>query len=806
MKRYLCAAMAALLMLMSAPLAAQSTELPDVGVGAPRTSLIYIIARPKMLMALAGHDGKEYVWEKELQKQLGGDMPEDMPEEARRGSPSQLVKAAMESVLPLLENSTRIDIALTDVSTGGPLMYLDITLAQDAKVELTPDWVKQLAEQSEGEFTHSPVTIAGLKGVRYNAGRRGQMTIIAFEHKGHLYLCSADSVAQELADGLMNGSKEGESLQELERFRSWYFNRKGSGFEMWINAHEFRRWLQRIDGGLPEEIMAAYDEVDKLIELRTWQQFVIGLDYDTRYGVISHDVSIETRRPLPLFEKAQLKAASFGPIGKYVPESAVGVTGVQLGDVNGMIGRLRADLDRVLEKFIEMDGGRERSAEAVPAVPDDDGRFRTPQGMEEEKQGPFSQMLAELDSQLAEVGLSRTELLGAMTGGALAGVVKPANADEGYRFGQDTPMLFVLGLKDREVMIKALENVMASAKEQGSDRLVAIDTENGRLFYETAHCTSALLVTEDALLIAQLNSWPEDENDKTCINLIDSMVNAAKTDKQMQGVVGDLLKGTSTFFFGADLYSIIKGAEDIDRSESARLDRYSRPNFAKPAASFLDPGMALTGVVTITERRIDFNVKLHKTWVPKLIDMAIASSKRHDPRMEYAQQQLGTLYAHMQNSYVMGNQPLPSTFAAMLAEGTIHKTMLQSPFDPQFENSASLQWFPGAGAMEPEMDDIPDARIVRAAAEKGFVSYTLVDKPDLKAHGKWLIAAYETDANTAGGRLVLYSNGNVGWLHASVWEQALKLAAAGKEIPSRYSWESEPSEAEDMPPFPGDDD
>jgi len=819
-------------LVMGAPLVAQDDPMADVGIGAPRTTLAYMVTRPRTMMAIAGHNGVKYSWMPERPKAPAEGEPEEM-----QGGDMKLMWMASDTFLPLFETSSRLDVVLVDVSTGGPRMYLDLTLAANAKVELVPEWLAELDKEAE-ELTITDATFHGIATKRYSFGE-GMPDIYAFVREGHLYVCAFDSVAEGLCNGFTNGSRDGESLAESTTFKSWYRNRKGTAIDVWLNAREFRRWVDRGEGALPPAGRQLYEDLDALLQLRTWTQFTLGLDYDVTQGRMQLDVDIVSRKEIPLFEKTQFTSKSFATIGKYAPEGSLAITGFQMGDLNGLIERMTEDFDRIgasvmkLEQEMrprgrpdqfpmpEGEGFPEDKGEVPPMPPmpeKGDGGMRSMQepGMGggeddgEPKAGtaskPFSDMMAELKEQLAELGTTPQELFAVFDGSFLVGVRGQEKSPWGdLELFSENQAFFVLGLKDSAKFIAIMNKAMAALGESNPDggspiQAIKVGELPGFLFEGRG---PALVVTKDALLVSLTGNF-EDPNGSMAA-MIASSTKPSPTDA---AVVGRLARSTATMVLGFDIYRAMIEKEEDQLAATKKLSTDARPNFDPSIKPYVKPGFAVSAALNMDAKSLNFKVVLTGIHMDKMIELAMTSSGGMPPAQNgyfYADSQLNQLFGKFHENFINKGEALPKALDEAVKAGKLRRMYLQSPNDPRFEGAAQLNWFPG-DMVDNEEFQAPQNAIIKANEAKDFISYTLVPGADLtKIDGSYILV-YETEANTAGGRMVLYTNGMTGWLHADVWEKAMELVKAGKPIPAPEGFNPWGKGFPDMPPMPNGDD
>ncbi len=796
-------ALVAIALGLAVPVLAQDLPMADVGQGAPRETLAYVVAKPSTLMALAGWDDGKFIWWQE--EPVMPDMPEGME------PPKNPAKAAMDTFLPLIRDAKRVDIAMVDVATAGPRMYIDVTLAEGATVEFAPDWLREIAEQSEGEFTITPAKLHGIDAYKYTVGD-SFFPLFAFTHAGHLYICISDTAADQLASGLTRGPIES-SLADFSRFKEWYSSRRDSSIEVWFNAYEIRRWVERGEGVLPEDIRELIAELDKNLELRTWTQLTFGLDYNPEAQTAGIDLDIQARRNIPLFEKAGFKGASFAPLARWLPSGTVGLVGMQFGDINGLIERLGPDLDSFAKTMEDRErakrdawerewGGPEDGFPPMPPQPEG-GPDRQEGPEPKQPAGPFSAMLMQLDEQLAEIGVTSKELFATLTGSVIAGTVRP-EGDGGYTFMQDGGQVVAIGIKDHDKLHQILVRGMAKLNEENEGEVTPMPIPgftDGWLFTNSGVMVA---LSKDALVTVIYQG-----DDESAVALMRTLPGDSTTTgtggADLRGPLGELARSTSTMILGVDIYDAMRGTELLQIEDSQALSVYARPFTGTPIDNFVSPGFGVGVSATMTEKSLSFSVRFNRVQVAKLYQMAGSLGGGWDNKHNYAESQLQQLFGEIHQKYTNQGKPVPADINQLVADG-IHRAYFQNISDSRFENAEHVGWFVPPSELDAEwFAGDPAVAAIKANATKDFSSYTLVPNAAFSNFGAPVIVMYETEPNTHGGRVVLYSTGQVGWLHNNVWEQAMALTKEVKPIPAPSPWGDFPGMDDFPEEFPGED-
>ena len=83
------------------------------------------------------------------------------------------------------------------------------------------------------------------------------------------------------------------------------------------------------------------------------------------------------------------------------------------------------------------------------------------------------------------------------------------------------------------------------------------------------------------------------------------------------------------------------------------------------------------------------------------------------------------------------------------------------------------------------------AETIEKNEKEGFRSFKLAEgklAEHLNNYATGMIVLYQEKPDTLGGHMLLYADGQVGWLHAEALKQALDLNKEGKPVPAEDAW------------------
>jgi len=816
------------------PLGAQTAagERASVGQGAPRSTFAYVSANPQKLRALAGHDGERFTW-------MPAEGEGDMPPEARQMI--EYINSIFENASHL--DMAMIDGRISDEGPM-PAMYMDFTLQAGFTPDVQPEFFNGPVEEGMLEITVEEINGTMVNRYRimerkynYDAwdekdwdkgaeakpaeggphedsddgagseerqmgpddGMDGEgedmpeepdytlepvLDIYTLQQGNHFYVATFYSVIERLVRGLGGSDLDGESLADFRRFAQWYNGeRTGAAVEVWINAYELRRWVERVQ---PGEMKSINDLASPELDMRNWTQVVMTMDYDEAARDSSMSISVASRKPIPALEKLNFPVRP-NMLARYIPDGALAVGGMHFGDPTGLYARIKEDLREIVNTQAEADRKRQAEWEAEERRweeedsspkegfgggdkeerqmgPDDPG-MDEPMGPDDEMEGDdFDRAIEELNKNLGEMDADLDTVL-EIFNGSMAGFWDRAlpGIDNDMEPGDKQPIGLVLGLRQRQRLIDLVENFIGQQALENPDReFITRYKLNGLPGYQVEDDFS-FVVAEDAMLCAF------HRNQDRARDTLTRMVNQAASGQAGDGA--SVLKSVASGVFQLNIGKMLHGKREIEVANSTRLHPDAEPMEEDSPANHIDPNANFTFSLTHDVTSFTFSMKAHALNFGTAIDMGMIASE-WDQRESYARDQLYDVGNALQE-YSYANDSYPESLDVLLESEAIRLAHLQSPYDKRFENSDQLSWFNGHGLDDEWNDGDPSAEAARAAEKKGFVSYTYVGAQAM-GESDFKIAIYQTNADAQGGRYVVYANGQVGWLHDAVWGEALE--------------------------------
>lgn len=845
-------AVLATIALCASALAAQ--QAPGPGDLAPRTGTIaYMISdRPDALYRLFGRDSKGGWKLRSFAESMMRKQHEQDPdsEEAQRD------QAVFDYIFGSYEAVQRVEIALIDVTLDGPKYLVWLYTRQGETINPQPEFLKDFLaetkdykdikyhlyrvpeeEQPENPDEERPRNALGdnLYGMdRY---------YIASTPNG-LMISNFETTIREAIDRLSSGDYS-ESLSGREEFAEWSKVRKPHDLSVFVIGREIQNAIERV---LPSEDQVGVDaegiyrEVDKWLQFREYKYVVFDLDYEDAARGITVAASFKTRRQTRLLEKLAIEPAEFKLL-KYVPQGALLTAGVQLGDAKTTFNNLK-ELGYDVEKWANEIQEGLRNGKRPPDMPPDEtppeeggmeprsadplDLLKTLQEMGEEEEGgeeresEIDRALSELEKMLVEYGTSTDELLSVLGSEAVLFVSPNAErAKARSRAGMD--VLFetgdfgiAIGLKD----VARAKTILAAAREkdpEGAFRGFTQVEYQGRTFEVSSEHPYGYAFTDDALLIVVTMGVIEEDATQPVIARLKAMADAAAGTTSSSAA---FVKNGSKFIefdFGAASRITNQLSEDLSR----RLDRYVEPPLEKDPSSFMTD---LTVALRLKEYKDGVELAIRVAGLPdfgQLLDgdasMFGGPSARRNA-YNYSEDNLRALSSALHSR---SDNEKPVDLEAMLKAGEIRAGTLQVPFDKRWKGDLDkLGWTTLDQVVRDSQGKLPEwvnqdaAAMIEANEKEGFRSIVLA-KGDITA---WLteyqsgfIVAYQENADTLGGHVILYADGQIGWLSADALKQALELNAKGEPVPAADSWrEGEgkpkgvgPRIKEDDPWFPG---
>ncbi len=780
----------------NAPLQAQDTEYPvtDVGRGAPRTALMYGILSPESLLALSGLDQEKPVEQNFIQQMFG-------PEAGK----------ITEFFVQTLEPASRLDLALIDVSTSGPRVYLDITLKPGQSVDLKPSWLQEELgiKPEDGEINGIPL-------VRYTIDR-DLPELYAFSHQNHLYICFFESVVQDLCRGLSRGLEEGESLAEQSRFREWYATRSNADIELWVNAYELRRWVERV---LPSDSSESYEQADGAIDLRNWKQFVLSINHRSENFDI--ELKLESRKDIPLLKELALPQGNFARFDTLLPAETILVAAGNIGEPAPLWQRVQDDLDSLSQLLLPIFEGPGRNYdkydedekwdEIEPEAPEkwedekqagpgdekwedekwEDEKWEEEEWQENEREAPSLEEMVEFANEVLEpLGLDFESSLELFEGSGVFGMtskLSDSEPQEESRMAEKFPLPFfaLLPIHKVEKITEALEQLL----EEGGEEFNLKKEDTYHYYTFEAEGFYGIVYPHQDLLLLALSTSPEESLE--LFQIIERKRNAAGISASP---FSPLLQESSQMTFGIKLGQLLQDYKTLDQQKLKKFSAYIDPHdCAKTPFSLPKESASSTSTLGFsldtTPKSLRFKLSTTGLSIVEGINSWLALESGPADRLYYASSQLENLYEKINYEFRYEEDRFPASFDELLEAEVIRLAYLQSPFDARFVQGAIPYWFTGDGLDDEWYQEEEGIAEVLASEAKGFRSYAMVPANIWEQASELsydendrVIVIYEEKANTFGGHMVLYASGRFGWLHKSNWEQAKALIAQGKPLP-----------------------
>jgi hypothetical protein len=846
---------------------------PGPGDLIPRTGTIaYMVSdHPDALYRLFGRDAKNgwklRSWAEGMLNKEHAKDPDS--EEAQRD------RAIFDFVFGSYESLERVEIGLLDVTLDGPKYLVVLKTRKGETINAQPDFLKDfLAESQEykgvkyhlyrvptdekppedgamppedrdddpGEEPARPEEPRNALGDKMFGMDR---YYVASTPKG-LLVANFETSIREAIDRLSSGDYS-ESLSGREEFAEWTRSRKPHDLSVFIIGREIQAAIERV---IPSEEQAGldaegiYNEIDKWFQFREYKYVVFDVDYEDAARGFTVAASFKTRRQTRLLEKLAIEPAEFKLL-KYVPEGSILTAGMQLGDAKSTFNNLKElafDVEKWAMEIQEGIGG----PDAMPPLPPEDSiepksvrpgeilkalqEMGEEGGEESERESKVEEALAELDKMLAEYGTSTDEILGAL--GTEVIVFASGNAARAKAAGR-SDLGGVMGASDIGVAISlkdvaAAKAIIARAREkdpEGAFRGFEEIPYSGKQMQVSAEHPYGYTFTDDALLVVICLGVNEEDTTQPVVAGLKSMIDAST--RTITGETSFVKNGSKfiEFDFGAASRITNGLTEDL----SKRLDRYAEPPLERDPTSVMTD---LTVAVRLKEYKDGVELAVRVAGLPDFGqfldgDVKLFGGKNANRNAyNYAEDNMRTLSSALQRR-ASSNEALD--LDAMLKGEEIRKGALQVPFDARWKGGIEkLGWTTlsqvtrdGEGKL-PEWVDADAAAIIEQNEGEGFRSIVLA-KGDLKAwiseYKTGFIVAYQENADTLGGHVVLYADGQIGWLSGGVLKEALELNAKGEPVPAEERWDDDkgrdwaeperprreegPKESEEDPWFPG---
>ncbi|MCA8937656.1 MAG: hypothetical protein KDB68_15780 [Planctomycetes bacterium] len=838
----------ALFVTCAGALAAQQAA-PGPGDLIPRTGTIAYMTsdHPDALYRLFGHDEKGgwklRSWAQRMMKKSHEKDPES--EEAARD------QQIFDWVFGSYEAVERVEIGLVDVTLDGPKYLVHLKTRKGDAISPTPEFLKEfLTETKEfqgikyhlyrvpendknGEYKDEE------EGVREPGDGREEEPRNALGDKRYgmdryyvastpsgLLVANFESTIRDAIEKLSTGNYK-ESLSGREEFATWLKERKPHDLSIFVIGREIQSAIERL---LPSEDQAGvdaegiYNGVDKWMQFREYKYVVFDLDYEDAARGITVAASFKTRRQTRLLEKLAIEPAEFKML-KYVPEGSILTAGFQLGDAKTTFENLKElsfdveDWAREIEEG--MNKGRSVPPDMPPEMPPEEGTEksilpgdfskgfqrgdvkseRDPDTDDEVDDSKVEEALEELEKMLQEYGTSTDDVLGALGSEVVAFALpnverarERARGNASYGTLMQTADLgIVINIKD----VEKAKAIIVNAREKDPEGAFRGFTDvgyQGQTFHVSSEHPYGYAFTDDALLIVVALGITDADATQPVIAGLKAM-----TDSAGRTVTGDssFVKNGSKFI-EADFGAMSRLTNVLNEDLSKRLDRYASPQLQADPTSF------------ITDMTIALRFKEYKDGVEMAIRVAglpdfgefldgegsvFGGPNANRDGYNYSQDNLRTLSNALHRRVEAGEA---LELESMIAADEIRVGVLQVPFDAQWKGDmAKIGWASldqitrDAEGNLPEWVDAVAAEMIEENEAAGFSSLKLADG-DLKA---WLtdyktgfIVAYQEKADTLGGHVVLYADGQAGWLAAEALTEALALNAKGEPVPAEDNW------------------
>lgn len=641
-----------------------------------------------------------------------------------------------------------------------------------------------------------------------------------------------------------------ESISGRPEFIEWRGSRKKHDLSVFVVGREIQNLIERL---LPSKEQAGvdaekiYNEIDSWMQFREYRYVVFDLDYEDAVRGVTMAATLKTKRPTRLLEKFAIESKKFTAL-RYVPAGAVITIGAQLGEPKQTWSSL-VDLARDMEKVgseLEDSGLFPFGRRAEPPRTPDDGRKppepekpRTPEddnpwlpktvgplktlgqlgdllkaqemgGEEgettEEKEGSseLDEALQELDKALAEFGTSLDELLGVLGDQVvLFAAIDPQAANGTYRRGMADLVKAgsigaIINLRDPA---KAAE-IIARAREkdpEGTFKGMEAVAYQGVTFNVSPSRPYGYAITKDALIITASMGSSQEDASASVITGLKSMVDASLKGER----IGFTSEGSK--FMELDWGAIARVQRDAIAFNARRLDRYSKPPLETNVNEYMTD---FTFALRTREAKDSIEIAMRITGLPDFGAMiegtkeAVFEGGNSDrDAYSYSEENLRNVATALRKQADAGAVDLD----ALIKDGKLRAGHMQSPFDARWAGSREkLGWVTLDQVKRDEAGKLPSwvdaavAEAIEANEKAGWRTFKLAGGDvagHLKNYTTGMMVMYQEKAETLGGHLILYADGQVGWLHADAFAQALKLNAEGKPVPAEDRFEEDETTA-----------
>lgn len=826
--------------LLATALAAQDGTKPGDMIPRAGTAGYIVSDRPDVLYRLFGKDPAG-VWrlrakaQSELNKEFEGKLDSD---EARRN------QAILDYIFNSYEAVERLEIGLLDITLDGPKYLVFLKTRKDQRINPKPDFLSEYLEKTDtisgltyhlyrAESSVAPVPPDEPKNPdgpdsELPADRSmGMDRFYVAAVPGGLLVSNFESSIRSALETVASGDYS-ESLSGRAEFKEWMGTRKPHDLSVFLIGRELQSIIERLLPSKEQSGMDAegvYREVDGWLQMREYRYIVMDIDYDDAANGLEIAASFKTRKPTRMLEKLAIEPAEFKML-RYVPEGAFLTAGLQLGDAPKTYANLKElayDAEGWFKELFERGSKAEVPPETPPELPPEEGRMPReksqapggqvdlhallkaamqeagePEEHSDENPSEIDRMLAELDKQLKQFGTSLDELLGVL-GSEVVLYMAPDEArmdllsrgtpgvDDAFRYGN---IGLALALKD----VNKAQAIIAKAREkdaEGAFRGFESFQFQGRTFNVSAERPFGWCFTADALLISIALGM--EDGSEACIATLKSMCDSAA---RTSVAPSDAFIRNGSKFIEFDLGLVARLEEKISKGRMHRLDRYSRP---LTDGSFISGMQNLTVALRLKEYKDGVELAMRLTGLPNLGDyfeagvgMLTAGGNPNQNAYTYSQENMRILSSAIRSRADDGK---PLDLSSLVKDGVIRAGVLQLPFDARWTGDMSkLGWTTidqvarDKDGKLPSWVDAEVAGMIEANEKLGYSSIKLAagDIADwVRNYRTGYIIAYQEKPDTLEGHVVLYADGQVGWLSGRVLADALKLNAEGKEVPGQ---------------------
>ena len=720
--------------------------------------------------------------------------------------------------------------------------------------EVIVEDVKEGPEPEEGGAPAGPARKKGAFGMdRYYVASVGES----------LLLSNFESTIRDAIDLYADAERQ-ESLAARPEFKQWRESRGRHDLSVFIIGREVQNLIERLlpskeQVGADADLI--YKRIDAWLQFREYRYVVFDFDYDEKARAATMAATLKTARPTRFLEKFSIEPAKFTAM-KYVPEGAAMTAGFQLGDAKKTFDNLvefARDMQSVIAELEKLGIGAARpgvpdfppperaepgegpvppAPPAPPAPPEENkaapdeagnpwlprkaGLMRGLLGMAQEAQpgeeapaapDKVEEMLRQLDKALEEFGTTREEVLSVLGNQVViwAGV-DPATARRDYRGSTNDLMKamhvgLVIALKDAA---KAKE-ILAKAREkdpEGAFKGMASQEHAGIELHTSPERNYGYAITGDALLVAITPGSLEGAAEGILRQLkamIDGSSRPART--------GFVAEGSKVL--EVDVGLVMRLELEAMQAHQRRLDRYARPLLGKSVNEYMTE---LTMALRTREHKDGIELAMRVGGLPDfgaLLETGMGQmfgggANPDRDSYSYTEENLRQVANALR---VEAAKDVPAfDVGELVKSGKLRAGALQTPFDSRWKGGRDkLGWVTLEQIKRDEDGELPGwvskevAEIIEANEKEGFRSFKLAEgnlAEHVTNYASGMIVLYQEKAETLGGHMILYADGQVGWLHADVLKQALELNKEGKPVPAADQWRAgeKPDEGASPPP------